>query len=162
SFRSGSNPELYPNHNWYKRYMRNLASMQRVGVNVNGGNDKITYFSNVNFMHQGGYFNTESTDYDANPKNIWVNYSSNVDVQFNKYLRGFLRLGGNVKREHTPGGGSNADVYRSLFLMPPTTYGPLTPEILDPQTGKVMIPGDQVVVTERVNNPTYGMLNRSG
>ena len=92
NFQSGAQPERYPNQNWYNRYMKNLASMQRVGVNVNGGNDKITYFSNVNFMHQGGYFNTESTDYDANPKNVWVNYRSNVDVQFNKYLSGFLRL----------------------------------------------------------------------
>ena len=54
NFRSGVQSELYPNQNWYDRYMKNLASMQRVGVNVNGGNDKITYFSNVNFMHQGG------------------------------------------------------------------------------------------------------------
>lgn len=161
-FRSGVQSELYPNQNWYDRYMKNLASMQRVGVNVNGGNDKITYFSNVNFMHQGGYFNTESTDYDANPKNVWVNYRSNVDVQFNKYLSGFLRLGGNVKREHTPGGASNADAYRSIFLMPPTTYGPLTPEIVDAETGELSIPQGEVVVTERVNNPTYGILNRSG
>lgn len=162
NFESGAQPELYPNNNWYKRYMKELAAMQRVGVNVSGGNDKVTYFSNVNFMHQGGYFNTESTDYNANPKNIWVNYRSNVDVQFNKYLRGFLRLGGNVKRERTPGGASNEATYSSIFLMPPTAYGPLTPEILDPNTGEVLVPEGQVVVTERQNNPTYGILNRSG
>lgn len=161
-FSSGEKPDLYPNNNWYQRYMNDVASMQRVGVNVNGGNDKITYFSNVNFMHQGGYFNTESTDYNANPKNIWVNYRSNVDVQFNNYLSGFLRLGGNVKRERTPGGASNEAVYSSIFLLPPTTYGPLTPEILNPSTDEVMVPEGEVVVTERVNDPTYGLLNRSG
>ncbi|MGO1786222.1 MAG: SusC/RagA family TonB-linked outer membrane protein [Sphingobacterium sp.] len=161
-FRTGERPDLYPNNNWHQRYMKDVASMQRVGVNVNGGNDKITYFSNLNFMHQGGYFNTESPDYNANPKNIWVNYRSNVDVQFNKYLSGFLRLGGNVKRERTPGAASNEETYSSMFLLPPTTYGPLTPEILDPTSGEVLVPEGQVVVTDRVDKPTYGILNRSG
>jgi hypothetical protein len=98
-YRTGDSPELYPSNNWYDKYFKDFASMQRLGVNITGGNDKVTYFSNLNFMHQGGYFNTESKDYDANPKNIWVNYRSNVDIQFNNYLSGFLRLSGNVKRE---------------------------------------------------------------
>jgi len=161
-YRSGDSPELYPSNNWYDKYFKDFASMQRIGVNVTGGNDKITYFSNLNFMHQGGYFNTDTKEYNPNPKNVWVNYRSNVDVQFNNYLSGYLRLSGNVKRERVPGGGSNEGVYGSMFLMPPTTYGPLTPEILDPQTGEVMIPGGQVVTTDRINNPTYGILNRSG
>ncbi|MGO3805516.1 MAG: SusC/RagA family TonB-linked outer membrane protein [Sphingobacterium sp.] len=159
-YQSNDSP-LYPSNNWYKRYMKEYASMQRVGVNVTGGNDKVTYFSNLNFMHQGGYFNTESTDYDANPKNVWLNYRSNVDIQFNRYLRGFLRLSGNVKREKVPGGASNEGAYSSIFLMPPTSYGPLTPEILD-DNGDVLVEAGQIVTTDRVDNPTYGILNRSG
>jgi len=85
-YRTGDSPELYPSNNWYDKYFKDFASMQRLGVNITGGNDKVTYFSNLNFMHQGGYFNTESKDYDANPKNIWVNYRSNVAIQFNNYL----------------------------------------------------------------------------
>lgn len=159
-YKSNDSP-LYPNNNWYERYMKDYASMQRVGVNVTGGNDKMTYFSNLNFMHQGGYFNTESTDYNANPKNVWINYRSNVDLRFNKYLSGFLRLSGNVKREKVPGGASNEGAYSSIFLMPPTTYGPLTPEILD-ENGDILIEAGQIVTTDRVDNPTYGILNRSG
>ena len=160
-YKTGDSQELYPSNNWYNKYFKELASMQRIGVNVNGGSDKVTYFSNLNFMHQGGYFNTESTDYDANPKNLWVNYRSNVDIQFNKYLSGFLRLSGNVKREHVPGGASNESTYSSMFLMPPTTYGPLTPEILN-ENGEILIKGGQVIATDRVDNSTYGILNRSG
>lgn len=160
-YRTGDSPELYPSNNWYDKYFKDFASMQRLGVNITGGNDKVTYFSNLNFMHQGGYFNTESKDYDANPKNIWVNYRSNVDIQFNNYLSGFLRLSGNVKREHVPGGASNDATYASMFLMPPTTYGPLTPVIKD-ENG-VELPGSgQVVVTDRVDQSTYGILNRTG
>ncbi|HYH56668.1 MAG TPA: TonB-dependent receptor plug domain-containing protein, partial [Anseongella sp.] len=147
-FRSGENPELYPNNNWYDRYMKDFASMQRLGVNVTGGGDKVLFFSNLNLMHQGGQFNTDQTRYNPSPNNYWFNYRSNVDVNINSFLKAFVRLSGNIKREHTPGQG-NAAIYSSIFQLPPTMYGPLTPE-------------GQVVTTDLVGSPTYGMLNRSG
>jgi TonB-linked SusC/RagA family outer membrane protein len=155
-YRSGTN-EMYPSNNWYKRYIKDYASMQRMGVNVTGGDDKVQFFSNINFMHQGGQFRTEQTKYDPNARNIWVNYRSNVDMNLNKSLKGFVRLSGNIKREHTPGAGNEA-VYRSIFQLPPTMYGPLTPlPNNDSPKGE-----KQVVTTDRVTSPTFGMLNRTG
>ena len=158
-YRAGDDP-LYPNNNWYKRYMKDFASMQRVGVNVTGGNDKVRYYSNLNFMHQGGQFNTDQSKYEPGPNNIWLNYRSNVDMNLNKYLRAFIRLSGNIKRERTAGV-SNASIYGSFLQIPPTTYGPLTPDEVDPTTGAVITPG-KVITTERVGSPTFGMLNRTG
>lgn len=160
NYRSGANRDLYPDNNWYDRYMRPYAFMQRAGINVTGGNDKVQFFSNINFMHQGGQFKTEQPRYATNANNVWVNYRSNVDMNLNRYLKAFIRLSGNVKRERTPGAG-NANVYSSLFQMPPTTYGPVTPEVLG-SGGEVISPGGKVITTERVGFPTYGMLNRSG
>lgn len=160
-YRKNDAPDLYPSNNWFERYFRDFSDMKRIGVNVTGGNDKVTYFSNLNFMRQGGYFNTESTDYDANPKNTWINYRSNINLKFNKYLSGYLRLSGNIKREYTPSGGSNDQVYASMLLMPPTAFGPLTTEIKN-EKGEVIVKAGEVVTTERVGSPTYGLLNRSG
>ncbi|MCK9617762.1 MAG: SusC/RagA family TonB-linked outer membrane protein [Lentimicrobiaceae bacterium] len=160
NYRSGDDPK-YPNNNWYNRYMKDFASMQRIGINVTGGNDKVRYYSNINFMHQGGQFITDQSKYNPNANNVWVNYRTNVDMNLNKYLKAFVRLSGNVKRERTPGSGI-AEVYSSLFQIPPTAYGPLTPEVLDANTGAVIIKGDKVITTERVASPTYGMLNRTG
>src|SRR3546814_15749935 len=91
--------------------MKDVASMQRLGVNLNGGNDKVQFFSNVNVMHQGGQFNTDQTEYKPAPNNYWINYRSNVDMDLNSYVRAFVRLSGNVQREHTPGVG-NATIYK--------------------------------------------------
>ena len=159
SYKAGDNPN-YPNNNWYKRYMKDFGSMQRVGVNVTGGNDRVQYYSNVNFMHQGGVFKTDQTKYNPEMNNTWINYRSNVDMTLNKYLKAFVRLAGNIKRERTAGAG-NATIYGSLFQMPSSTYGPLTPDVIDPNTGAVITPG-QVITTEQVGSPTYGMLNRTG
>lgn len=147
-YRNGDRPDLYPDNNWYNRFMKDVASMQRLGVNLSGGNDKVQFFSNLNLMHQGGQFKTEQSAYNPAPRNIWVNYRSNVDMNLNRYLRGFVRLSGNVKREHTPGEG-NATIYSSIFQLPPTMYGPLTSD-------------GQVITTQKVTSPTYGMLNRTG
>ncbi|RQP19915.1 MAG: SusC/RagA family TonB-linked outer membrane protein [Parapedobacter sp.] len=161
-FRDRDLPDLYPSNDWYDRFMRDFASMQRVGVNVTGGNDRVTYFSNLNFMHQGGYFKTDQDRYNSNANNVWINYRSNVDMRFNDYLTGFVRLSGNIKRERTPGGASNADVYGSIFQLPPTLYGPTTPQVLDPETGEVLDPGGEVITTQAIDSPTYGLLNRTG
>lgn len=147
NYRLGGN-DLYPNNNWYNRYFKDYATMQRASVNVTGGNDKVQFYSNINFMHQGGQFITDQEKYNSNANNVWVNYRSNVDMTLNRYLKAFIRLSGNIKRERTPGSG-NSTIYGSLFQIPPTVYGPLTPN-------------DQVITTERVGSPTYGMLNRSG
>lgn len=159
-YRSGADKDLYPNNNWYNRYMKELASMQRVGINLTGGNDKVQFFSNINVMHQGGQFKVDQTRYDPNANNLWVNYRSNLDMNLNRYIKAFLRLSGNIKRERTPGSG-NATVYNSLFQMPPTVYGPVTPPVKD-ATGKVIDPGGNAITTQWVADPTYGMLNRSG
>ncbi len=158
NYRAGDNPK-YPNNNWYNKYMKDFAPMQRVGVNVSGGNDKVQYYSNLNFMHQGGQFITDQTKYNPGANNTWINYRTNVDMKLNKYLKAYVRLAGNIKRERTAGAG-NATIYSSLFQIPSSVYGPLTPDILD-TTGVVTTPG-QVITTERVGSPTYGMLNRTG
>lgn len=160
NYRSGQKPDLYPSNNWYEKYMKDFATMERVGVNVSGGNDKVQFFSNINFMHQGGQFNTDQSKYNPNSNNTWINYRTNVDMSLNKYLKAFIRLGGNIKRERTPGAGNSA-VYSSLFSIPPTSYGPLTPAVRD-ATGKVITEGGKVITTERVAAPSYGMLNRTG
>jgi TonB-linked SusC/RagA family outer membrane protein len=162
AYKSGSDRALYPNNNWYSMYMKDLAKMERVSVNLTGGSDKVQYFTNLNVMHQGGYFKTEQPRYDANANNIWVNYRTNVDMNINKWIKAYVRLSGNIKRERTPGGGSNQDVYSSIFSIPSNVFGPLTPEVTD-GSGKVIDPGGEVISNAPyIHNPAYGLLNRSG
>lgn len=159
-FKSGTNP-LYPDNNWLDYYFKKVTSMQRIGINAKGGNDRVQFYSNLNFMYQHGFFNTEQTDYNPNPHDIWANFRTNVDLNINKYLSGFVHIAGNIKREHTPGSG-NSTIYSSIFQLPPTMYGPLTPKAIDSATGKELDDSRQVITSGDVKSPTYGMLNRSG
>ncbi|MFV0265756.1 MAG: SusC/RagA family TonB-linked outer membrane protein, partial [Draconibacterium sp.] len=161
NYRNATDLNLYTNNNWYNNYMKDYALMQRVGVNLTGGNNKVKFFSNVNFMHQGGQFKTDQTEYNSNANNIWLNFRSNVDMELTPFLKGFARLSGNIKRERTPGS-ANSSVYNSIFYIPSNVYGPVTPEIVDEDTGEILQEGGKVLTTQTVGSPTYGMLNRSG
>ncbi len=148
-FNSGQDRELYPNNNYYDMFVKPLASMQRVGMNVTGGNETLKFFSNINYMHQSVPFETEESDlYDPKPNNHWFNLRSNVDLKINEYLSAFLNLSANIELERRAGA-TNSTIYNSLFNMPSTMYGPTTPD-------------GEVVTHERTNTPTYGLLNRSG
>lgn len=156
-YRAG-NDEMYPNNNWYKMFIRPITMMSRAGINVQGGSNKVRFFSNVNYMYQQLPFKTakeSGSKYDPSPKNNWFNFRSNIDLNINSYLSGFLRLSGNIKSEKTAGYG-NTTIYNRIFNLPPTMYGPLTPAD-DMASG-----GNQVVTHQNESTPVYGMLNRSG
>jgi TonB-linked SusC/RagA family outer membrane protein len=162
-FAAGDDP-AYPNNNWFDMFVKDAVMRQRVGVNVTGGNDKLRYFSNLNFINQADPFkitDEPGRKYDPTPHTNIVNFRTNMDVDFNPYISGFMRLAGNVKRQKQTGmyyeGIGSILPYMNIFYQPPTMYGPVSPVIEDnPEMSS------QVVTVDGLDNPVYGMLNRSG
>jgi len=158
-FRLGSDIG-YPNNNWFDQYIKDFVMRQRIGVNVSGGSEKFRYFSNLSFVNQGEPFiiaDEPDRKYDPTPRVNIGNFRTNMDVKFNNYLSGYMRLTGNVKREILAGGGMGWSIYEQIFQQPPTMFGPLSPIIEDnPEMS------NQVVTVTDLDNPVYGMLNRSG
>lgn len=158
-FRSGDEM-FYPNNNWYEMFVKNLVTRQRVGVNITGGTERVRYFSNISYIHQEEPIkvaNESGRKYDPTPRVDVANFRSNVDVTLNKYLEGFMRLTGNVKREMQAGASENRTHYSRIFHLPPTMYGPLTPIFEGNEDAS-----NQVVTTDATNDPVYGSINRSG
>ncbi|MDR1624619.1 MAG: SusC/RagA family TonB-linked outer membrane protein [Tannerellaceae bacterium] len=157
-FNENNNP-LYPNNDWYSMFVKEFALMQRAGVNISGGSEKIRYFSNLNYTHQNSPLKVEdepNRKYDPTPAIHSINFRSNIDVKLNNYLTGFLRLSGNVDYEQTAQQ-INSHLYSHVFYLPPTMYGPLTPP--DAENPEL---GNQVVTTDQESFPVYGLLNRGG
>lgn len=149
NYRSGENRDLYPDTDWYDMYMQPNVSTQRINVSAFGGSNVVKYYANVAYTHQGSPFNvSEKSKYDPSGSLDRFNFRTNMDVKLNKYIGAYMNLSGQVQRD----GGSRSgvsDIYSSLFNMPSTIYGPLTPD------GKV-------IATPQETSPTYGRINRNG
>jgi len=170
TYDSGSDPQRYPNNDFYGMMVRDLTSFQRVNLSVTGGNKNVRMFSDVNLLNQNPFFVQGQTkykdqvEYDVGLDTRWINYRTNLDFTFNKYLTGFLRLNGNVRADRQPGNeyytnsqgvdspvsNSYSDIYASLFSLAPTTPGPLTPD------------GEVVTSPLSTSYPAYGRINRTG
>ncbi len=148
NFYSGANPELYPNNNWRNKFVKEFLNTQRVSTSVSGGSSIMKYYANGAYTHQGGPFEVEQNLFNPEQSMNRYNFRSNLEVKINPFISAFTNLSGYVQRSN--GAICNAgDIYASVFDLPPTMYGPLTPE-------------GQVVSISTVNDPTYGRLNRDG
>ena len=158
AFRSGTDP-LYPDNDWYSTFIKDVNYMQRAGLNISGGSDKIRYFTNIHYVHQTKPFIiTDEPDrkYDPTPDVNAIGFRSNVDIQLNKYLGAFIQLNGNLTRTQNSTN-NNYDIYSRVITQPSVMYGPLTPaNESNPELG------NQVVATDAEFYPIYGLLNRSG
>ena len=158
AFRVGNDP-LYPDNDWFGMFVKEWAHSQRIGLNISGGTDKVSYFTNLHYLHQSNPFKiTDEPDrkYELTPNIQAFGFRSNVDVRLNKYLGGFIDLSGNVNRTLEPPYGS-ATLYEKTITLPSTMYGPLTPpNETNPELE------NQVITTDAEDQPIYGLLNRSG
>lgn len=149
NFQAGKDLNSYPNTNWYNLFMNKYAQMQRLNIDLQGGSDRLQYYTNVNVMNQGSQFKVADAAYNSNEHFLWVNFRSNVNAKITDYLGASLDLAGNIKNERSPGVFEfSQSIYNKLFGIPSTVYGPVTPE-------------NQVIATNLSESP-YGDLNRSG
>src|SRR5690606_794234 len=95
--------------------------------------------------------------YDPTPRVNIGNFRTNMDVKFNRFLSGYMRLTGNLKQEKLAGATMGWNVYGQIYNQPSTMFGPLSP-ILDGNPDL----SNQVVTIDGLDNPVYGTLNRSG
>ena len=149
AYKDGTNLDLYPNNNWYEMFMKPVVQTQDVSLSATGGTKFFKYYTSLGYMHQDSPFETDGT----NPKEFGLNrfhVRSNVDLRVNDFITGFMNIAARIERNTiTNSSGGTAGVINSMFEMPSTVYGPLTPD-------------GQVVVTPQYTSPTYAQINRSG
>src|SRR5690606_16769834 len=161
-YRLGDNPDLYPVRDFPGEFMKDAFPMNRVNVNVSGGNDRMKYFTTVGYLLQEGIFRTEKFneyDYDPTSKANRVNFRSNFDIEINDKLNMFLNVSGYMQKKNDPVILPNNAAYLndvagysviigSLIQTPSNYHNDLTPE------GEVL---SNSLKGGNVNNTPYGM-----
>lgn len=166
-YRLGDFKDLYPTRNLAEEFMKDAAPMQRINVNVSGGNDKMRYFTTVGYLFQEGIFKTEKFDeydYDPTSKANRVNFRSNFDIDITSSLKMFLNISGYMQKKNDP----VIVPFNGTYLNDINGYSIVMSSLLSTPNNyhNDVTPGGEVLSSSskggNANNVPYGMLNRSG
>ncbi len=158
---------MYPDHDYYRELIKRFSPQTRVNMNVSGGTDKVSYFVNTSYLHQGGNLNTESKSvlgYDPAYKMDRFNFRANLDYKVTKSLKAFLNIGSYIEQVNMPSTyqhNNDINFMNTLIFVQAQSILPITP---GPTTiaGFGVAPGQIVDPGYQQNGITFDMINRQG
>ena len=166
-YKSGANPDFYPDRDVFHDYFRDWSPQTRVNLNLHGGSDKVSYFLNVGYVGQGGQFKTEPESllgYDPSYRMDRYTFRSNVDYNIFKNLKLLLNIGSYLEKMNSPQttqlfNGSMDQMVQNMiaytWATPPTDPGPMTVDGYGVPAGEILNQSGQ-------DRNTYGEINRRG
>lgn len=118
-FKSGLDPDLYPNVNWQDVMLRDGANTYRASVNLDGGGSTVRYYVSGSYFNEGGMYKSDQSlkDYNTNANMTRSNYRANIDMDITKTTLLKLGVSGFLEKQNFPG--LTADIWRSLVGQSP-------------------------------------------
>lgn len=112
--RNGSDPDNYPNTDWYALAFK-TGIQHRHSVNVSGGSEYVKYMASVGYLNQGGIL--------PGAKRQQFNARTNLDMQLSKRIQALLGLS-YIKNDYTDpssayAGGGSDQIIRQLNRISP-------------------------------------------
>ncbi len=92
-YRDGSDPDLYPNTDWFDLVLKKHSLMTKHNLQLSGGSEKFNYILGLGYMRNETLTPGEGTDrYNVSTKTSldlkpWLNITSNVSFIYDKYNR---------------------------------------------------------------------------
>jgi len=127
-FRSGEDPLLFPDVDWYDEMLKNTSLQQQYNLNIRGGTDKVKYFISGGFFSQEGLFkNTTLSDgFDGQIQYKRYNFRSNLNFDVTKKFKVSIDLA--TQLEDRSGNNANTSTVMN-WLAQANPYG--APTIAD-------------------------------
>ena len=124
-YRDGSEPDLYPNVDWFDSMFNDMAANQRVNLSVTGGGDIVNYYISGSFYHENSIYKTAGDLYGYDPSIRYnkFNFRANVDVKVTPSTTLNVNLANIYEKSFGPGSGDNDnDLWSTLFRTSPNAY----------------------------------------
>jgi TonB-linked SusC/RagA family outer membrane protein len=121
-YRTGYDPELYPDVNWIDAITEDFASNTRTTLDVNGGTEKLRYsFILAHFNEQGIIGRDESQEWNSRLRGNRFNMRSNVDVNVTSTTLLRFNIGGYLQNRTSPPQ-SIDNLFSYAFTTPPYVH----------------------------------------
>ncbi|MCR8557769.1 TonB-dependent receptor [Mucilaginibacter sp. BJC16-A38] len=115
-FKDGSDPVNYPNTDWEKLTLKNVALQNQNSLTLSGGSDDVKYFTSVGTVYQDGLYKNGATNYHQ------YNFRSNIDANVTKGFKVGLSLSGREEDRQYPITGAGT-IFRTIYRSYPTSAG---------------------------------------
>jgi TonB-linked SusC/RagA family outer membrane protein len=121
-YRTGYDPELYPDVNWMDAITKDFASNTRTTLDINGGSEKLRYSFILAHYNEGGITERDkSQEWNSSLRVNRFNMRSNVDVNVTPTTLLRFNIGGYLQSRISPPE-SIDDLFSSAFSTPPYVH----------------------------------------
>lgn len=129
NYRTGNDPFLYPNVNWYDEVLANNAPISDINLTFSGGGKNTRYFMLLGYMQDEGlYGNTDSDRKENSNANFRrVNFRSNIDVALSPKVTASLDFGGRIENRSYPNY-NGASLWTNMATYPANAYPVTNPD----------------------------------
>lgn len=99
-YRDGSDPWRYPNTDWFEETFKTWSPTRMHNATLEGGTEKLRYFSTFGYKFQDGLYNKSANDYDQ------YNLRINLDGKLNDWINVGVGLMGRQENRNFPSQGA--------------------------------------------------------
>lgn len=124
NYRNHTDPELYPDVNWWDVISKDHADNTRVNLSVNGGSDILRYSLVAGYYNENGIIERdENQAWDSSLKVQRFTVRSNVDVNLTPTTLFRMNIGGFLQtRNAPPGDQTNTGIFYQAMRVPPYAH----------------------------------------
>ena len=121
-YRSGADPDLYPNVDWMDEVFKKVTTSHRGNVQISGGNSIVKYYIGAGVYTENGlYHEDKSLPYSTDLKYSKYNFRANVDLKVEKNTTLNLNLATIFEETNSPGQGSGT-IFEYALTTPANTF----------------------------------------
>ncbi|MES2649535.1 MAG: TonB-dependent receptor [Bacteroidota bacterium] len=110
-FKSGTDPDAYPNTDWMGLVLGGSATRMQHNVSLSGGSEKVKYFTSLGYLDDKGLYS--SLGYKR------YNIRTNLDIQVTKTTRFSADISGRLENRSAPPTGTSS-IFEHTMRNPPT------------------------------------------
>ncbi len=121
TFRSGSNPDLFPDVDWQRAALRNNTFNHQLDVTMRGGGKKVRYYAAINYHNDRGILNRSTAEYSdrytAQMDKYALSVRLNLDADITRTTKLSLSMFGQLNEKKRPNTAENS-IFSGLYDVP--------------------------------------------
>lgn len=123
AFKNGTDPYYYPNVNWKEEAFRNLGSEDRLYLSMKGGNEKLQYYTLMDYTDTRGMLQTDkNVGYTQQLRYSKANIRANFDAQLTSTTKMRVNVLGTFFENTRPNGADEHGLTWMVYQTPASAF----------------------------------------